>query len=163
MRRPLILMLALAAAGCDRPQRGTEVSIRDEGGNVVAGVDGKTGEIKVDVPGFEGSLKLPKINVDAGDIDLNGVSLYPGSTVDRINVAGGEAWSGQEAGLRVGFSSPAAAQAVRDWFAQKLGQVGFRLSAQGNALTGTTQDGKPFRLEMKPAGEAVSTGEIVIG
>lgn len=80
-----------------------------------------------------------------------------------LNLAGREAWGGGDAGLRVSFSSPAAAATVRSWFGERLGRAGFTVRADGHALTGRTADGRPFRLEMRPAGARASTGEIVIG
>lgn len=163
MRRSVLFLILLGPAACDRPDEGTSVSINAEGENVVGAIDGKTGELTVDVPGFQGSLKLPRIKLDADDVDLNGVKLYPGSTIDRINLAGSEAWGEGEAGIRLDFTSPAAAPTVRDWLGERLGKVGFALRRDGNGLAGTTDEGKPFRLEMRPGGKGRSTGIITLG
>ena len=69
MRRPVLLLALLSLTACDRPEEGTSISVNAEGGNVGGAIDGKTGELKVDVPGFQGSLKLPRIKLDADDVE----------------------------------------------------------------------------------------------
>ena len=160
MRRPVILLALLGLAACDRPEEGTSIRVDAEGGNVLGAIDGRTGELKVDVPGFQGSLKLPKIRLDANDVDLNGVKLYPGSTIDGIDITGNE--KGNGGGVRLGFTSPAAADTVRDWLGERLGKAGFALRRDGDGLTGTTDEDKPFRLEMRPGGKGRSTGIITL-
>ena len=161
MRRPVLLLALFGLSACDRPEAGTSISMKAEGGNVLGAIDGKTGELKVDVPGFQGSLKLPRIKLDANDVDLNGVKLYPGSTIDGIDITGDEKESG--GGVRLSFTSPAGAAVVRDWLGDRLGKAGFALRPDGNGLTGTTDDGKPFSLEMRPGGADRSTGVITLG
>lgn len=161
MCRAVLLLTLLSLGACDRPDEGTSVSINAEGGNVLGAIDGKTGELKVDVPGFQGSLKLPRIKLDADNVDLNGVKLYPGSTVDGIDIAGGEKGGGE--GVRLSFTSPAAAATVRDWLGERLSRAGFTIQARENGLMGTTDEGKPFRLEMRPGGADTAMGVITIG
>lgn len=159
--RALMILALIGLAACDDKGAGTDISIRGADGNLVGGADGKTGEIKVDVPGFEGSIKLPKIKLDADSVDLNGVKLYPGSTIQGVDIADGK--GAGEAGMRLRFESPAAAATVRDWFGERLGKAGFAVTPDGQGLTGKTNEGEPFRLEMRGDGTQRSTGTIVIG
>jgi len=163
MFRPLLLAAVglssvLALSACDRSGEGTSVSINADGGNVLGAINGETGEMKIDVPGFQGSVKLPKIKIDTGDFDLNGVRLYPGSSIKNLNIVGND----KNGGLRVAFASPATPTTVRDWFAQRLGKVGYQVHAEGPNLIGTTDENKPFRLELAPDGADRATGTIVI-
>ncbi|HEU0066922.1 MAG TPA: hypothetical protein VFQ57_06750 [Sphingomonas sp.] len=156
--------VAIGLAGCgDRggngEAEGTSITLNGDDGNVAGALDGKSGELKFDLPGFKGAIKLPRIKLNAADFDLNGVHLYPGSTIDRVDVAG----NGDEDGnLRVAFSSPAAPQIVRDWFRRRLAAAGYDLRVDGNALVGRDQDKKPFRLNLTPSGSA-ARGTIVLG
>ena len=163
MIRPLFfaaagLVGALALSACDRTNEGASVSINADGGNVLGAINGETGEMKIDVPGFQGSVKLPKIKIDTGNFDLNGVRLYPGSSIRNLNIVGDD----KAGGLRVAFASPAAPTIVRDWFAQRLNKVGYQVHAEGSNLVGTTDENKPFRLELAPDGTDKATGTIVI-
>ncbi|MES3100357.1 hypothetical protein [Sphingomonas faeni] len=148
----------LALSACDRSNEGASVSINADGGNVLGAINGETGEMKIDVPGFQGSVKLPKIKIDTGNFDLNGVRLYPGSSIKTLNIVGDD----KAGGLRVAFASPATPTIVRDWFAQRLGKVGYQVHAEGPNLIGTTDENKPFRLELAPDGKDKATGTIVI-
>ncbi|GAA0668356.1 hypothetical protein FHT00_000291 [Sphingomonas insulae] len=161
MTRAILLAAALALplAACDRAGDGTSVSINADGGNTVGSIDGKSGEVKVDVPGFSGQFKLPKIQLDATDFDLNGVRLYPGSTIDTVNMA----TAGKDGGLRLAFTSPGSADQVRTWFQERLGKAGFTIRQDGQGLTGTTEDDKPFRLELTGDGSTKAKGTIVLG
>lgn len=161
MTRMLFLTAALALplAACDRADTGTSVSINGDGGNALGSIDGASGKVKVDVPGFSGQFTLPKIQLDANDFDLNGVRLYPGSTIDTVNVATAR----KDGGLRLGFTSPGSADQVRNWFQDRLGKAGFTLRQDGQGLVGTTDENKPFRLELNGDGADRAKGTIVLG
>ena len=155
---------ALPLAACDRSDSGRSGSIATDGGNTLAAVDGRSGEVKIALPGFSGQIKLPRLRLDADDFDLNGVPLYPGSTVDTVDIAAGNRdRQGQQQGLRLGFTSPAGPDRVRDWFDQRLGKAGFTLRRDGSGLIGTTKDRKPFRLDLAPADATHSKGTIIVG
>lgn len=161
-----ILAAALALAACDDSGNGTSVSIDASGtdGNMIAGMDGN-GQLAIDLPGgFAGKIKLPKLKLDAENFDMNGVHLFPGSTISGMNITADDK-NGKDDGLvRVSFESPATPTKVRDWFLEKLSkQAGFNITANGNALTGTTDEKQPFRLELTPDGADKSRGTIAIG
>ncbi len=161
MNRTLMLAatLALPLAACDRSGQGTSVSINADGGNVLGAVDARSGEVKLNVPGFSGQIKLPKLQLDATDFDLNGVRLYPGSTIDNMDITG----DGKGGGVRIRFTSPATPEDVRGWFQQRLGKAGFTITPSGQGLTGTTNEDKPFRLDLTGDGERQAKGTIVLG
>ncbi|MEG3088049.1 hypothetical protein [Sphingomonas sp. PB4P5] len=157
----LTLVAALALAACDDGKPGTSVSINAGDGNMVAGVDGN-GQVAINLPGgFAGKIKLPKMKLSAENFDMNGVHLFPGSTISGLNVDAGDKGDGA---VRVQFSSPATPSTVRDWFLDKLSkQAGFTITASGNDLIGTTDEKQPFRLDLAPDGADKSKGTIVIG
>jgi hypothetical protein len=170
MFRPVTAALILAAtlSACDGSKDGTTISFNstDSDGNVVASVDGNSGAVAINAPGFSGKIKLPKLHLDSKDFDMNGVHLYPGSTISAMNIDahdGGKAGDEKDEGIvRVSFASPASAATVRDWFQQKLSAAGFTLSASGNGLVGTTDDKKPFKLDLTPDGADKSKGTITV-
>lgn len=147
----------LVMAGCDRADRAPAVTINAAEGDALAAVDGRSGEVKLSLPGFDGQIKLPKLKIDAADFDLNGVRLYPGSTIDNVDVGGAGG------GIRIRFSSPAGAERVRDWFQQRLATAGFTLRADGAGLSGTTEEKKPFRLDLARDGASRTHGTVVLG
>ena len=160
-RLMLLALVALPLAACNRPDEGTSISINADSGNVLGAVDGKSGEVKLDVPGFSGKIKLPKIQLDAKDFDLNGVHLYPGSTIDNVNVAGGDTTDGGN--VQVSFTSPADPATVQQWFQDRLNKAGFTVNPGGNGLVGTTDENKPFALDLTAAGPDRAKGKITLG
>ena len=167
MTRPISLAIALplafagmlALAACNRPDQGTSVTINADGGNVLGAVDGRSGEVKLDVPGFSGKISLPKVKLDAGNFDLNGVHLYPGSTIDNVDVT-----DGNDAGrVHVAFTSPASPATVQQWFRERLNRAGFKVAPGGNGLVGTTDENKPFALDLSADGPTRAKGRITLG
>jgi hypothetical protein len=155
-----VMFAALALAACGGSGDGTSISINAEDGNMVAGVDGN-GQLAINLPGgIAGNIKLPKMKLDADNFDMNGVHLFPGSTISGMNVDAGD----KDGTVRVQFQSPASPSTVRDWFLEKLSkQAGFTITASGNDLIGTTDEKQPFRLDLAPDGPDKSKGQIVIG
>jgi len=157
--------LALAACG-ENDGNSTSISFsgNGSGGAVSGGID-SSGNLKIDANGFKADLKLPKLSVDASNFEMNGVHLYPGSTISSINVNGGDdGKDGKDPGkVRVAFTSPANAATVRDWLKERLGKAGFTLSANGAGLSGKTDDGKPFALKLSDQGATKSSGTIDMG
>lgn len=164
----VILLSACAVAGCDDKRQGTSISINASGtdGNMAAGMDGTTGQVSVNLPGgFAGNIKLPKIKIDADDFDMNGVKLFPGSTIYSLNINArdGKEFEDDDGSVHVEFDAPAEPAKVRDWFLGRLNAAGFSLKADRNTLSGTTDEKKPFRLDLVPNGAGRSTGTIAIG
>lgn len=166
MYRSLICagLVALPLAACHDSGAGTSISItaNDTDGNLAANANGATGEVSLNLPGFSGKMKLPKMHLDGEDFDMNGVHLYPGSKITALNIDAGDTDRGGDTDgvVHVAFDSPAAPDAVRTWFARKLGDAGFTLHQEGSALVGTTDDKNPFRLELAPAAGGHATGTI---
>jgi hypothetical protein len=168
MRRASLLLPLLVLAACDRSaDKGTTLTLNSADGTVRGSADGGTGAVKLDLPGFKGEFKLPRIKLNADDFDLNGVHLYPGSTIETLDVQGKENAGndgGQDGGqVRVAFSSPASPAKVRDWFAERLGKAGFTLRPDGQGLVGTDDDKKPFRMDLAADGADRAKGIVVLG
>jgi hypothetical protein len=156
-----LVALALPLAACgSHDEDGTTIALnaQDADSNVTAAMNGETGEVSLDLPGFSAKVDLPKIQLDAEDFDLNGVHLYPGSKITTMNINGKD----ENSQVRIGFESPAAPETVRDWFAPKLKDAGFTLHTEGTGLAGTTEEGKPFTMTLSPAGGDHSTGTITL-
>jgi hypothetical protein len=154
------LALPLAACGSQNRDEGTTITLNasDADGNVTAAMDGETGKVSLDLPGFSANIDLPKIQLDASDFDLNGVHLYPGSQITTVNIDG----KNDNGAVRIGFDSPAAPETVRDWFAPRLKDAGFTVRTEGTGLAGTTDEGKPFGMALVPADGGHTTGTITL-
>jgi len=162
MRTAPILASALLLAACGSDgggNEGTQISIKGEDGDGFSANLGKDGKVAVDLPGFKANIDLPSVQLDASDFKLNGVSLPEGSKITSMNVAGKD---GGRGGVEVHFTTPGPVTGVREWFQGRLASEGFTLKAQDDGLTGTTDEGKGFRLTSKPVGQN-SESVITIG
>ena len=164
MLRSMICVLALLPlAACDGGKGGTAISINSSDGNALGSLDGK-GEATIDTPFFKGKVQLPKLKLDASNFDMNGVHLYPGSTIGGMNIdAQDNPGTKHDGRVRVTFASPAGVATVRDWFKDKLDAADFKVKANGDGLSGTTDEDQPFSLTLTPAGPDKANGVIVIG
>lgn len=162
MLRPMLLGLALVAlplGGCnDKAGTSFTFNATDDNGTMALTDNGQTGQVAVNLPGFSGKLKLPKLHLDGNDIELNGVHLYPGSKVTGMNIDADH----ENGVVHIAFDSPADPASVRSWFQSKLTGAGFTLHAEGNGLAGTTDDNKPFKLDLQPDAGGHAKGTITV-
>lgn len=143
----IIPLVLLAACGSGGEGTAIAINVNDPGGNFAASTS-KDGSVAIKAPGFDGKINLPKIQIDAGDFDIDGVQLPAGSKIANLDING----SPGDDKVRVTFTSPVAPAAVVEHFRSRLAEKGFKLTAAGARLSGTTDEGKPFALDAKPAG-----------
>lgn len=161
--RPLLLLLPLALAACDG--KGTSISINatsDDGDNATFRMNNNTLAIKSE--GFEGSVKVPAIKMTAENFDMDGVKLYPNSTITGFNMDVQDHKGDQkdEGKVTAAFTSPAALATVQGWFRDKLTEKGFKFAPKGNGFAGTTEDGESFTIDLSAEGGDKTSGKMVI-
>ncbi len=160
-------MMLLAACGSEEKKSGdgTEISINAEGdgggvkiqtgkdgGNIKIGGDGAA--IDIDVPDF--------VDLDIeSDFDIDGVKLYPGSKVTKVDVNATDRNGADKATVKLGFTSPAAPTKAADWMAGEFAKKGVKVTRTGDTLAGKDKDGADFRINFVPDG-ATAKGEVVI-
>lgn len=150
MNRLALLMLLPLLTACNvhskNPADGNDnVSIRAD----------ESGHISFDLPIGEGKLKVPASIMHNGDIDIDGVKLMPGSSVTGFSLDAGD----KGATVRLGFTAPASPDEVRSYYLEQFGKHDMQVALAGNAVTGKTKDGDPFRIEVSPAAQG-SQGKI---
>ncbi len=187
---PLVLagagLLALAACGDSKVEtaeadtsadKGVSISIdakddssataaaSEAGGAVNIDADTDTGKFDLKLPGgIEANVSVPGGMIDKTDFDIDGVGLYPGAKVGAVNV---KALAGKESGqgsatVRIGFSAPADAAAVADWYQQQFEAKKIAVTRKGETLSGKTEDGDDFTLALVQAGAGAAKGELTI-
>ncbi|MDG2533281.1 hypothetical protein P6144_06455 [Sphingomonas sp. HITSZ_GF] len=158
--RPLLLLLPLALAACNG--KGTSVSI-DVDGDDNSSFTMDNGTVAVNGTDFKAKFKVPQIKVTAENFDLNGVKLYPGSTLGSFNISGQDKPGGKDEGkVSASFASPAALDKVQGWFRDQLTEQDFKFTAQGSGFAGTTDDGDPFTLDLSADGDGKTKGRIEV-
>jgi hypothetical protein len=158
---PLALSFALAA--CDGSGTSISINAKDDEGNTSVSTDAN-GQVEIKAPGFAGSIRLPKIHINAEDFEVNGVKLYPGSTIDDFRADAEDKSGNDDKGtVTIKFRSPAAPATVRDWFRDNMTKQGFKVETRGDGLAGTTEDGQPFTVQLAADGDGKSKGRMEVG
>lgn len=167
------LVMTLGACGSNT-DKATSVSISTDDGTSARATSSGTadgskfdvhsdtgsGRVKIDAPGFKLDVDVPKGIVDAGDFQIDGVKLYPGSKVHGMDVNAGDHES--DTRVRIGFASPADPATVRGWMVRQFAAKGHALSGDGMTLTGRSEDGKPFTVTLTQGDAGRTNGEIVV-
>jgi len=154
-----LLALALPLAACgkkDDGTPGTSITIAGKDDNVAAATD-KDGVVSVNVPGVNIKVDLPKIDLTAGNFDIDGVKLYPGSRISSVDVKSGE---GEKGGVAIAFDAPGDRAAVRDYFVKAFEDKGMQARIDGEAIAGIDEDGDPFRIALAQNGAGKTQGHI---
>ena len=124
-----------------------KVSIHaDEGGNIA-----------FNLPIAEGKVKIPGAFMHEGDIDIDGVKLMPGSKVTGFNLDSRD----DVTNVDMSFSAPATPDQVRSYFVDQFRDHGAAVKLAGDTVSGTSKDGSPFSIQVRPAGSG-SQGKIVL-
>lgn len=156
----LPLLVALAACGGSGEGNGASISVKSGEGEATIKAD-KDGRVAVKAPGFEGSIKLPKFDLGAESFEVDGLKLYPGSTISSLNIDANQDKGGEDT-VRVQFDAPAATGQVRSWFQEQMQAAGFTLAAKDGQISGKTSEGSDFTLKLDSAGDARSRGTLTV-
>lgn len=165
---PLILL-----AACDRT--GPEVTIDTGGGNIAVDADAVADaargavQVKADgdrlslkLPGLNASVTVPDLNMDGGDIDLDGMAVHPGTKLAGMDVDGDR--DGGTVTMR--FTDPAAPAQVADHYVKAAPAAGYTLDAsRPDRVSGHKREaGKDsrFAIALRPAGSGTE-GTITVG
>ncbi len=172
MRYPSIFMslplLALAACGSSDDATtppGTDISFngKAESGEAVAiSADGKTGNVAIKIPGVDAKIDMPKFNLGDANFDMDGVKLYPGSTVGSMNVNADEQNGKSLSTVRMRFTAPADVAKVRSWYTAQFAEHGVTAQANEKGFAGTTKDGDSFTLSLAPEPGTKTAAEMVL-
>ncbi|OHD08268.1 hypothetical protein [Sphingopyxis sp. RIFCSPHIGHO2_12_FULL_65_19] len=160
-------MMLLAACGSEEKKTGeaTEVSINAEGdgGGIRIKADQDGGKIKIGGDGAAIDIDIPDfVDLDIeSDFDIDGVKLYPGSKVTKVDVDASDKNGIDKATVKLGFTSPAAPKVAADWMAGEFAKKGVKVTRSGDTLAGKDKDGADFRINFGPDG-ANAKGEVVI-
>jgi ABC-type glycerol-3-phosphate transport system substrate-binding protein len=171
-----VALLALAACSDSKvetakPDKEVEISVNADGdsaaeeGSVNIDVDSTTGKFDLKMPGgIEANVTVPGGMIDKTDFDIDGVGLYPGAKVGAVNVKAltGKGDASGSATVKIGFSAPADAAAVADWYQQQFEAKKIAVTRKGETLSGKTQDGEDFTLTLVQSGAGAAKGELTI-
>jgi hypothetical protein len=165
---PLMLAIAVGLGACAEskvetakpdPEGKLELSLneRDEA------VSAEPGQVEVKLPGGLGvKVDVPGGLGEDAKFDIAGVGLYPGAKVGSIAVNALNADKpGGSAVVNIGFSAPADAAVVADWYEKQFAQKQVAIQRIGDTLKGKTAKGRNFTLAL--TGDATGTmGQLTV-
>lgn len=178
-----VVLFSLSACSKHEPEaeKGTKVSIsidgdaadnavamadKDAAVNIVGNTD--TGRMEIKLPGgFEAKVNVPEGVVNKAKFDIDGVGLYPGAKIGSVKVQAFEhkvdhSRDTKSAVVNIGFSAPADAAAVADWYQQQFEAKKLAVTRKGETLSGKTADGDAFTLAMTRAAAGGTSGLLTI-
>lgn len=163
---PLLLLAGCSVdAGNDDSGNGMASLKVGEDGNVsITATDGADG-VSVSIPGFDAKLKVPGVELGGGDMDIDGMKLYPGSEVKGINVTDQKGAGNSRVEMR--FTSPASPDKVAAHFEaaareQDFSEVTVADSNGGVTFSAKQSDGDDVTIVMNPAAGGTTSGQILI-
>ena len=155
--------LALSLAACkDRTDKETEVTVHVESDDGTVSAASRNGKATADAPGGSATVNTGGINLDSAHFDIDGVKLYPGSTIKTMNVNAVDKAGAKSANVTVSFESPADAKTVADYFQKEMTARKFTTARTGYDVSGLTQDGSDFSLKLNDLGGGKASGSISI-
>ena len=163
---PLVLLAACSVkVGKDDADANTASVKVDEDGNVAITANDGAGGVALSVPGFEGKMKIPGMKLGGGNMDIDGMKLYPGSELSAINVTDREGPNNGVVDMR--FTAPATPDKVAAYYAAAARDKDFsdiKVTNDGGkaVFSAKKADGDDLTISMDPGTGGSSTGRILI-
>jgi hypothetical protein len=159
-----ITLFVSACGSQDEPAKGTDVNIdatSKDGTNISITADGESGNVGVNIPGLDAKVRLPKTLLNSADFDIDGVKIYPGSTIQSMNVSAQEK-TGEKGSteVRVTFDAPADKAKVGKWFRDEFAKNNVQVAGDDATLSGKSKDGSPFTITLSEPVAGKTTGAI---
>src|SRR3546814_14375650 len=135
-------MMALAACGSEEKKagEGTEVAFNAEGDGggikIQTGKDG--GKIRIGGDGAAINIDVPDfVDLDvASDFEIDGVKLYPGSTVTRVDVDANDKNGADKATVNIGFTYILSPTNTREWTSGDCDMIDDKAKRRGQTPAG---------------------------
>ena len=145
---PSVALLTIALAGCgghatEETTRTvtkdgvttTTITTREAGHGDAAHASAGTG-LSIDSDKFKANLDIPGLTFGGDNMDLDGMKLYPGSTVKGMHVHAVDRPGTEKGEVVVDFTSPAAPAVVAQHMADEARRAGFTLAVNTAAQVG---------------------------
>ncbi|MFS0737366.1 hypothetical protein ABC347_09975 [Sphingomonas sp. 1P06PA] len=166
-RRAIPILICGLLAGCEVSttgdtggnQAGASVSIGGDGKDGVSLKSGDNG-VAIDVPGFSAKVKIPGLDIDGAEMDIDGMALAANTTVTRVDVVGDDAAKGGDV-VKIGFTSTDAPAKLIAHYREAGKAAGFTMTGDARSASGEKPGGKRFAVTTSPAANGAS-GEIVV-
>lgn len=172
---PAVILPIMLLAGCEMKidtdkagnaqaeDGGATVQIGADGNVAVSAADGADG-LGVSVPGFAAKVKIPGLELGGENMEIDGMKLYPGTKLSRIDVTDRKGPANGVVDMR--FTSPASPDKVAAYYAAAAREQDYTAIKVGNAtgtatLSARNPEGDALTITAAPA-PGGSEGRILI-
>lgn len=137
----------------------TTITTREAGRGPSATADASSG-LSIDGDKFKANLAIPGLAFGGDDMNLDGMKLYPGSTVKGMHVHAVDRPGTDTGEVVIDFTSPAAPAVVARHMADEARRAGFTLAVDTAAQVGGTRAGSDetnrFAVTVNPNGDGTA-------
>jgi hypothetical protein len=159
---------SLALLGACEAKVGPSADNASADGNAQSSAEGRAeeGKVRIDTPGFDLTINVPKEAMRTGHADGDSGPLYPGASIGGVHVAGGA--GGGEGEVEMRFTTLDAPEKVAAWYRDPARADRFSLTDAGRegngfVLAGTEKDGGDrFRVRLAPASGGGTDGRLTV-
>jgi len=162
---PLVLLAAcqMKAGKDDGGNDSASIKVGEDGNVAITANDGD-GRVSLSVPGFEGKMKIPGLELGGDNMDIDGMKPYPGTKLDTIDVTDRKGLGNGQVDMR--FTSPDTPEKVAAYYAAAAREKDFTninvtRSGARAVMTATKSGGDHLTISMDP-GDGGTTGRILI-
>ena len=170
--RHFVLLLAVAAlSACGhKAEQETQTTVTKDGVTTTtivkrSGDASAVSGLKIDSDKFKADIEIPGISFGGDHMDMDGMKLYPGSTVKGVRVHATDRPGAKHGEVTMSFTSPAAPAAVAKHTADQARAAGFTLTSNTTALVSGTKPGddgtNSFSVTLNPDGDA-TVGQLTM-
>jgi len=119
--------------------------------------------VSIKVPGVDIKVAVPESVRKHASFDKGDDMLYPGATFTGMHVEGKDQ---NNAGVEIGFTSPAAPPAIAAWYQEParkdISAVSVRREGDALVVQGRQKKGDPFKVRLVPKAGGGTDGRLVI-
>jgi hypothetical protein len=123
------------------------------------------GNVSVSIPGFDAKVKVPTGIMGSGNFDIDGVKLYPKSTVTSFNLNVDSKTTGGNSSdpvVKMNFAAPADVATVTNWYKGQFAAKSVTATQTATGFSGRTEDGDTFTIAFTPGAAGQTNGAIVV-
>lgn len=143
----LVSIAALPLAACDISKTSTD----DKTVNINASEDGA---VAFQIPGMKGNFKLPSSMMKHSNMEIDGVKMFPGSSVKSVRA--------EDKVVTIGFTAPASIPELKAYYGKEFAKQGVNAIIQGDGFAGKTRDGDDFTLSFVATTGRDTAGTMLI-
>lgn len=141
-----VSIVALPLAACDISKSSDDKTV-----NINATEDGA---VSFQIPGMKGNFKLPSSMMRHSNMEIDGVKIFPGSSVNSVRA--------EDNVVTIGFTAPGSVADLKDYYGKQFAEKGVTATIQGDGFGGKTKDGDDFTLNFAATNAKSTAGTMVI-